>query len=87
MRSKAIPRSLDGLSLLFPPLRERAWPEPAVHQARQIGAIQRSGITKPGTRAKGESLKRLIHLLRPSHEPNIDDVVAVGQSRGHYRAQ
>ncbi|KYM89937.1 hypothetical protein ALC53_02249 [Atta colombica] len=46
-------------------------------------SIQRSGITRLSPRAKGESLKRLIHLLCPGHGPSIDEVVVVGQSRGH----
>jgi len=46
-------------------------------------SIQRSGITRLGLRAKGESLKRLIHLLCSGHGPSIDDVVVVGQSQGH----
>lgn len=48
-----------------------------------VQSIQRSGITSPGPRAKGKSLKRLIHLLWPDHEPNIDGVVVVGQKRRH----
>lgn len=65
-----------------------------MHQARQIGAARNRfneaesrGPARAGPRAKGESLKSsLIHLLYPGREANIDDVVAVGQSRGH-RAQ
>lgn len=82
MRSEEAP-PLCALSFA---LLRNVWPGPAVHQARQIEAsaqsIQRSGITRPGPRAKGESLKRLIHLLCPGHGPNISGVVVVGQSRG-----
>ncbi|EFN72541.1 hypothetical protein EAG_01956 [Camponotus floridanus] len=47
-----------------------------------VQSIQQSRITSLGSRAKGKSLKRLIHLLWSDHGPNIG-VVVVGQSRRH----